>query len=189
MNDTRRVQNSQKHRDTMKLRLTSGLLCLTVLLASCGGGGSSYVPTTPASCALPKLQYANGDTSGTPLSRQKPTAISALTLLPDCNLAVVKTATLTVCIKDFAIDRLHADLRLSGVSVAEFPLSPSTDSGVKKCLADDNLSVHRITLNDPNMRGLNSFAGPWSVAVTDSNPLGSPEPIFVAWGLEIQGLR
>ncbi len=124
------------------------------------------------------------------MSQQLPQATSIDATISNCNLAALQSATLTVCVDHPAPAELSGELRLAGTVVAQFLLTDGQDMG-NSCLAYSNLpsiSLRQFVSNRPDLHGLTQLAGPWSVAITDTNP-NSSNGHFVAWGLDIQGLR
>ena len=161
-------------------------LALCALLSACGGGGSPYVPATAASCSLP-LQYANGGTSGLSIA---PQALSADRYLTQCNLSQVQTAVLSICSDHPAAGEVAVQLRLGGNSLANFALTSAANKATS-CLANSggNTVLREYTVYQPDTRGMTPSLGPWSLMLTDTVPTNNQSGYFVAWSLELQGLR
>jgi hypothetical protein len=156
-------------------------------LAACGGGGSAaYVPTTSTTCTLP-LQYANGSSSGMGIT---PQATSSDRHFNACNMTQLQTARLTVCINHPNLSEVSGQLRLSGNSV----LALSANSGAAvgtSCLAQSGgaTTVREFTLASGSLASTAFSSGPWSVTLSDALPDNNQSGYFVAWALELQGLR
>lgn len=153
-------------------------------LAACGGGGAP-VPATPTTCDLP-LQYANGSSSGIGIT---PQATSSERHFNACSMTLVQTAKLTVCIDHPNLSEVSGQLRLSGHSVLALNASSGTATGTH-CLAQSGTTttVREFTLTSSSLgTALNS--GPWSVTLSDALPDNNQSGYFVAWALELQGLR
>lgn len=162
-----------------------GLLVLSAALAGCGGGGSSTAGTTPVSCSL-ALQYANGYSSGIAIS---PTATSADRTFSSCNPTQISSVTLNVCVDHPAIAELSGRLLLAGTAISALQPASGTAQGTS-CLASTTAttSLRQFVLNSPDMHGLSTFAGPWTVEITDTNQ-NNLNGYFVAWSLDLQGTR
>lgn len=164
-----------------------GLLALCMTLASCGGGGSApSASLSPASCVLP-LQYANGTTSGIPISSNSASANRTFT---PCDLAQVNSLVLSVCTDHPAPDELSGQLRLSGSTLFTFQSLDGTLQDTS-CMSSSNgnVALRRYSVSGSVLPGSTAWAGPWSLVMTDSAPNNNQAGFFVAWRLEAQGLR
>lgn len=156
-------------------------------LVACGGGGSaSYPPSTPATCTL-ALQYANGSSSGIAIA---PQAASTDRNFNACNLALVQSAKLTVCIDHPSLSEVSGQLRLAGSPVLPFAASSGAAVGTS-CLAQSGgaTTLREFTVSSGNLPSAALSSGPWSVVLSDSVPSNNQSGYFVAWALELQGLR
>ena len=164
-------------------------LVLTAALVACGGGGSApYNPTTSTTCTLP-LQYAGGGSSnsGTAITAQ---TVSSERSFNACNIALLQSAKLTVCIDHPALSEVSGQLRLSGNSIWAFTASAGTAVG-SSCLAQSGgaTTLREFTVSSGNLPSAALSSGPWSVVLSDSVPSNNQSGYFVAWALELQGLR
>lgn len=122
------------------------------------------------------------------MSQQSPTATSVDVSSNSCNLTKLSSAALTVCIQHPDVSELSGELRLSGSTIAQFRIADGQEIN-RGCLVFGNgVSLRQFSLNNPDLQGLTSLAGPWSVAITDTNR-NNLNGTFIAWGLEMQGLR
>ena len=156
-------------------------------LVACGGGGSaSYPPSTPTTCTL-ALQYANGSSSGIAIA---PQAASTDRNFNACNLALVQSAKLTVCIDHPSLSEVSGQLWLAGSPVLTFAASSGAAVGTS-CLAPSGgaTTLREFTVSSGNLPSAAMSSGPWSVVLSDSVPSNNQSGYFVAWALELQGLR
>lgn len=170
----------------MKRLLSTGLLACAAFLSSCGGGGSPYVPTTPVNCSMP-LQYADGRTSGVAMS---PQALSAdRVFATECKPLQVTAVTLTLCTDHPALAELSGQLWLAGTRVGQFALQDGTAQD-NLCLANSSATTSRRqwVFAQPGLQGLGPLTGPWRVDITDTLQ-NSNNGYFVAWALDVQGVR
>jgi len=163
------------------------LFLLSALLSACGGGGSSpYVPSTPVSCSLP-LQYANGSSSGYFISTDTASVSRSLNA---CDFSQWVSATLRVCTDHPALSELSGQLQQSGSTVFSFQAINGTPQA-SSCLSNSGnaTSLRSFTITPSNATSLSRLTGDWRVVLTDSAPDNNQSGYFIAWALDIQGLR
>lgn len=189
MNHTGWVQNSKNCPDTMKQKLTAGWLATTVLLASCGGGGSPYTPTTPASCSL-ALQYANAsNNSGIAIAQSDDwTRINTeVRRSLSCDLQRIQKWSVELCLMHPASDELHARLVSPDDSTVNLPLE--TAIRTTSCMGQD-ASHYLLSLTQENgtSANLTQSTGSWLIQVRDTVP-GFGSGTLVGWSLRLEGLK
>ncbi len=173
----------------MKLPLTSGLLCLTTLLSSCGGGGSSYVPTTPASCTL-TLQYANAlNNSGISIleSTDWTRSNTEVSRSLSCGLQRIQKLSVELCLQHADSSELRARLVAPDSSTQTLPLENATRT--THCLGQDSTSyLLDLTIENPAFANLTQASGQWLVQVRDVVS-GYGNGTLIGWSLKLEGLQ
>lgn len=181
-----KFQNSL-NTSVMNLRfLPSVLLACSGLLAACGGSAPSA--QAPASCPTPLKYTSVQNSSGKQIS---PLAVSDdWNFDPKtCDLQKLSAATLTLCLDHPDLADLQGSLQLAGREVGSLRISHGEAAG-SSCLASSTAgtSLRSFELDLGNVPAAYGITGPWRVSIEDSQPGDSPG-YFVAWQLELRGLR
>ncbi len=167
-----------------------GLLGLTALLASCGGG-SAYVPTTPASCSLP-LQYTNTATSNG-IAIPESTNWSQINTevnrsISSCGLQRIDKLTVALCLQHTDITELRAQLVSSNNSTVSLALQSASQTSACPGLDNDTRSLLlTTTLQGSSLNNTNQANGLWLVQVRDFVP-GYASGSFIGWSLQLDGV-
>jgi len=166
--------------------LPSVLLACSGLLVACGGSAPSA--QTPASCLTPLKYISVQNSSGRQIA---PVAVSDdWNFDPKiCDLQKLSAATLKLCLDHPNLADLQGSLQLAGQNVRLLTIGDGEVVG-DSCLASTttSTSLRAYELDLDNVPAAHDIAGPWRVTIEDRQPGDSPG-YFVAWQLELRGLR
>lgn len=170
---------------------TLGLLLTLVGLTSCGGGGSPYVATTAADCALP-LKYANGVSSGIAIAESSDWTRLNTELartLAACPIERLQTVSLGLCIRHDRTGELTVKVTGPENNSTSLSLAGKAGVGDSACTGLDPLArLFRLSLDIAPFSPMTTLNGPWLVQVRDSQP-GFGSGTLIGWSLELQGLQ
>lgn len=146
------------------------------------------MPSTPVSCSLP-LQYASGSNINSGYSISTNTASVSRTLNA-CDFAKWVSATLWVCTDHPALGELSGQLQQSGNTVFSFQAINGTHQA-SSCMSSSGnaTSLRSFAITPSDATSISRFTGDWRVLMTDSAPNNNQSGYFIAWALDIQGLR
>ena len=164
------------------LKLVCISFTISLVLAGCGGGGSTSSGGSVAVCELP-LAYANGGSSG---NRIDTVAQTINRQFNPCAIQRVQTLIVGVCLDHAQINELSAQLLLPDGTAQNLNIQNANSAGA--CLISGQLL--QTTLSSSSLQSLRSLSGNWSVRVTDNNQTTTtPTGSLVGWSLRAEGLQ